>query len=323
MVIVNSQFDPALSETLQRSFCSCEELQGRGICDRSAICTDQPSGGHNCSCPFGFKAGTNEDGSECIDLCALAQAATVSADSIILKPDGANLVNESANLNFSNFAIAQSHKLSLRLILKNGTRDASLADASELVKTGITSAGLYELQLRSTDANGSTAICPLVENLELQCTPGVSAADAAGTPCMPVISITAASIRIVSSAGVVVFDGQLRKGSLGAGQPQPYALAPIAAGDKLTVAVTVRDIHGALVNRSTLGLSMALKGKTTSKEAPFEPPTQSRSTFELTVSEMWIPEPGEVESALHAAVAVCTEFVLLPSARCTCLRMRT
>jgi hypothetical protein len=109
---------------------------------------------------------------------------------------------------------------------------------------------------------------------------------------------------------VVVFDGQLRKGSLGAGQPQPYALAPIAAGDKLTVAVTVRDIHGALVNRSTLGLSMSLKGKTTSHKAPFEPPTQSRSTFELTVSEMWIPEPGEVESALHAAVAVCTGCVL-------------
>jgi hypothetical protein len=125
---------------------------------------------------------------------------------------------------------------------------------------------------------------------------------------MPVISITAASIRITSSAGVVVFDGQLRKGSLSAGQPQPYALAPIAAGDKLTVAVTVRDIHGALVNRSTLGLSMTLKGKTTSHKAPFEPPTQSRSTFELTVSEMWIPEPGEVESALHAAVAVCTDL---------------
>ena len=105
MVVVNSDFDPALNETLQRSFGSCEELQGRGICDRSAICTDQPSGGRQCSCPFGFKAGTNEDGSECIDLCALAREATVSADSIILKPDGANLVNESANLNFSNFAI--------------------------------------------------------------------------------------------------------------------------------------------------------------------------------------------------------------------------
>jgi hypothetical protein len=127
---------------------------------------------------------------------------------------------------------------------------------------------------------------------------------------MPVISIVAASIRITSSAGVVVFDGQLRKGSLGAEQPRPYALAPIAAGDKLTVAVTVRDIYGALVTRSKLGLSMALKGKTTSKEAPFEPPTQNRSTFELTVSEMWIPEPGEVESALHAAVAVCTGCVL-------------
>ena len=142
---------------------------------------------------------------------------------------------------------------------------------------------------------------------------------------MPVISIVAASIRITSSAVVVVFDGQLRKGSLGAEQLRPYALAPIAAGDKLTVAVTVRDIHGALVDRSTLGLSMALKGKTTSKEAPFEPPTQSRSTFELTVSEMWIPEPGEVESALHAAVAVCTEFVLcrVPDAlACACALKR-
>jgi hypothetical protein len=200
------------------------------------------------------------------------------------------------------------------LVPKNGTRDASLANASELVKTSITSAGLYELQLRhelrSTAENGSTTICPLLDTLQVQCTPGLSAADADGTPCMPVISIVAASIRITSSAGVVVFDGQLRKGSLGAEQPRPYALAPIAAGDKLTVAVTVRDIHGALVDRSSLGLSMALKGKTTSKEAPFEPPTQNRSTFELTVSEMWIPEPGEVESALHAAVAVCTGCVL-------------
>jgi hypothetical protein len=222
MVIVNSQFDPALNETLQRSFASCKELQGRGVCDRSAICTDQPSGGRNCSCPFGFKAGTNEDGSECIDLCALAREATVSADSIILKPDGANLVNESANLRFSNFARAYSRGLSLRLVPKNGTRDASLADASELVKTSITTAGLYELQLRSmAPESGSTAICPLVDNLQVQCTPGLSAADADGTPCMPVISIVAASIRITSSAGVVVFDGQLRKGSLGAEQPRP------------------------------------------------------------------------------------------------------
>jgi hypothetical protein len=308
--IVNSVFEPALGQTLLGSLGSCEELKARGVCDRSTICSDKPTGGRQCSCPFGFKAGTNEDGSACIDLCALAREATVSADSIILNPSSTNLVNESANLSFSNFASAQSHELSLRLVPKNATRDASLAKANELVKTGITSAGLYELQLRSAAENGSITICPLLDTLQVQCTPRLSAADVDGTPCMPVISIVAASIRITSSAGVVVFDGQLRKGSLGAEQPRQYALTPIAAGDKLTVAVTVRDIHGALVTRSTLGLSMALKGKTTNKEAPFEPPTQSRSTFELTVSEMWIPEPGEVESALHAAVAVCTECVL-------------
>jgi hypothetical protein len=116
---------------------------------------------------------------------------------------------------------------------------------------------------------------------------------------MPVVNITAADIRIKSSAGEVVFDGRLRNANLASEKARSYALAPIAAGDQLTVEVTVRDIHGAVVSRSTLGLSMVLKGKTTSNKAPFEPPHGNSSFFVLTVSEMWIPDPGEVESALQ------------------------
>jgi hypothetical protein len=307
-VIVNSQFDPALNQTVQRSVASCEDLQQRlGVCDRSAECSDNSTGGRQCRCPFGSEPGAEYDGAQCVDLCTRAKKQPV-----YLKDSGTPLssdravVNDSASLDFTGFAsIGTSVAMEVRLVPKQRVQSVSLANTAALLQTGSTHSGAYELQLRS-----KSEICTLVETLDVQCTPGLSAADAAGLPCMPVINITAASIRITSSAGVVVFDGQLRKGSLGAEQPRPYALAPIAAGDKLTVAVTVRDIHGALVDRSTLGLSMALKGKTTSKEAPFEPPTQNRSTFELTVSEMWIPEPGEVESALHAAVAVCTGCVL-------------
>ncbi len=299
MVIVNSEFDPALSETSQRSFGSCKELQGRGVCDRSAICTDQPSGGRQCSCPFGFKAGTNEDGSECIDLCALTREATVSAGSIILnKTDGANVVNESANLSFSNFASARSHELSLRLVPQNGTRDASLSDASELVKTGITSAGLYELQLRHelrSPNENKTTICSLVENLRVQCTPGLSAADAAGTPCMPVIKLSPASVRIQSSSGEVLFDGSPR--------------APIVAGDSLKVEVTVRDILDNPVMRSTLGLAISLEGKSSKTSAPFDPPSKDHpSTFVVRIQEMWTKDAGEVQ--MHFLVQSTTLYTL-------------
>jgi hypothetical protein len=323
MVIVNSEFDPALTETSQRSLASCIDLQQRlGVCDRSAECSNNATGGRQCRCPFGSEPGAEYDGTQCIDLCTLAKNQPVYLEDsrTPISSDHA-IVNDSAHLDFSGFAsIGTGVALEVRLVPKEGVRSLLLANTAALLQTGLTRAGAYELQLRS--AAKESAICTLVETLDVQCTQGLSAADADGTPCMPVISITAASIRIKSSAGVVVFDGQLRKGSLGAGQPRPYALVPIAAGDKLTVAVTVRDIHGAPVNRSTLGLSMVLKGTTTSKEAPFEPPTKSRSTFELTVSEMWIPEPGEVQSALHAAVAVQRKR-LMPSARCTSLRMRT
>ena len=319
-VIVNSEFDPALNETLQLSLASCDDLQQRlSVCDRSAECTNA-TGGRQCRCPFGFDPGAQYDGAQCIDLCTLAKKQSVFDSKTPLSSDRA-VVNDSARLDFTGFgSIRKGVAMEVRLVPKEGVQSVSLANTASLLQTGLTRSGAYELQLRSR-----SEICTLVETLDVQCTPGLSAADAAGTPCMPVISITAASIRITSSAGLVVFDGQLRKGSLGAGQPQPYALAPIAAGDKLTVAVTVRDIHGALVNRSTLGLSMTLKRKTTSHKAPFEPPTQSRSTFELTVSEMWIPEPGEVESALHAAVAVCTDFFLcrVPDAlACACALKR-
>ncbi len=285
MVVVNSEFDPALNETLLGSFGSCTELQGRGVCDRSAICTDQPSGGRQCSCPFGFKAGTNEDGSGCIDLCALAREANVSADSIVLKPDGANLVNESAKLSFSNFASARSHELSLRLVPKNGTPDAPLTDPSKLVKTGITSAGLYELQLRHelrNTAEHKTTICPLVENLQVQCTPGLSAADAAGLPCMPILNLSQASVRIESSTGKVLFDGSSR--------------APISAGDKLKVEVSVRDVLGNPVTRNTLGLAISLEGKTSKNSAPFDPPSKDHpSTFVVRIQEMWTKDAGEVQ----------------------------
>ncbi len=301
MVIVNSEFEPALNETLQLSFASCEDLQQRlGVCDRSALCSNS-TGGRQCRCPFGSEPGAKYDGTQCIDLCMLAkkQPVYLKDSNIPLNSDRA-IVTDSARLDFTRFAsIGKGVAMEVRLVPKEGVQSVSLAATASLLQTGSTCIGAYELQLRS-----QSAICKLVETLDVQCTQGLSAADADGMPCMPIISITAASIRIKNSAGVVVFDGQLRKGSLGAEQPRPYALAPIAAGDKLTVAVTVRDLHGALVNRSTLGLSKALKGKTTSNKAQFEPPTQSRSTFELTVSEMWIPEPGEVESALHSAVAV-------------------
>ena len=299
-VILNSEFDPALSHALRNLAVPCAELQRRGICDRKAVCADKPTGGRQCSCPLGFGAPGPAGEIRCADLCALAKTQPVylEGSGTPLSVDR-SVVDDTAHLDFSGFAKAGSidpSAATVWLVPKEGVRSASLANTADLVQTGSTRTGSYELQLRS-----HSEICTLVGTLDVRCTPGYSAADAEGMPCMPVVNITAAGIRIRSSAGEVVFDGQLRTADLDSKKPRNYAFAPINAGDQLTVEVTVRDIHGMLVNRSTLGLSMVLKGKkTASKEAPFKPPTGSRSGFfVLTVPEMWIPEPDTIESAFQ------------------------
>ncbi len=302
-VIVNSRFEPGVNQTLLSGSVPCDELQRRGVCDRRAVCTDNPSGGRQCDCPFGgFDRSAANNGSQirCIDLCSLAQKQPVYVEgSRIALSANRSVVNDSMHLDFS--GIVESGDIdpsvvTVWLVPKEGVRHAALADTGDLVQAGSTRTGAYELQLRSRGE-----ICTLLDTLQVQCTPGYSAADSAGMPCMPVVNITAADIRIKSSAGEVVFDGRLRNANLASEKARSYALAPIAAGDQLTVEVMVRDIHGAVVSRSTLGLSMALKGKTTSNKAPFEPPQADghSSFFVLTVSEMWIPDPGEVESALQ------------------------
>ena len=112
--------------------------------------------------------------------------------------------------------------------------------------------------------------------------------------CMPMVRISAASVRILSSTGDVLFDG----GRL---------VAPIIAGDKLRVEVKVYDINGTLVTRSSLGLEVALEqmpaGKSKNNTAPFKPPVDnSSSVFMLTVPEMWISEAAEYKSAAPAAL---------------------
>ncbi len=301
-VIVNSRFEPGVNETLLSGSVPCDELQRRGVCDRRAVCTDNSSGGRQCDCPSGFDRSAANDGSQirCIDLCSLARKQPVYVEgSRIALSANRSVVNDSMRLDFS--AIVESGDIdpsvaTVWLVPKEGVRHAALADTGDLVQVGSTRTGAYELQLRSQGE-----ICTLLDTLHVQCTPGYSAADSAGMPCMPVVNITASDIRIKSSAGEVVFDGRLRNAILASEKARSYALAPIAAGDQLTVEVTVRDIHGAVVSRSTLGLSMVLKGKTTSNKAPFEPPRADghSSFFVLTVSEMWIPDPGEVESALQ------------------------
>ena len=292
MVIVNSQFEPALNETLQGSVASCEDLQQRlGVCDLKADCSDfSPTSGRTCSCPFGVKKDFDDDGSrlQCVDLCDLAQKGIVSADSSTLSRTNAK-VTESANLTFSFSDSDMNENVSVWLVPKNGMRNATLSALSsavtgvKLVETGVTGTGLYELQLRSKAEGGNSGtICPLVDALQVQCTPGKSAADAPGMPCMPVVNITAASVRITSSSGEVLFDGILR--------------APIVAGDKLKVEVEVRDIDGKLVTRSTFGLAMELKGKLNGDHpVQFTPPDGGSSSFEVTISEMWIKEREKVE----------------------------
>ena len=293
-VVVNSQFEPALNQTLLNSSVPCSELQRRGTCDRSAVCKDETSDGRLCECPFGFKVDPNDDGSQvkCLDLCDLAAEGIVTADSSMLSRNTTNVVNESSNFGFSNF-FARSEKpnmkekVSVWLVPKNGTRNAPLSDttaAANLVETGVTSTGVYELQLRSRAESGKTSgtICTLVDSLEVRCTPGYSATDAPGMPCMPIVNLTAASVRITSSTHEVLFDGSSR--------------APIVAGDKLKLQVEVRDIAGTLVTRSTLGLAMLLEGKLNGNHpAELTPPANGSSTFEVTIPEMWTQEPEEVQ----------------------------
>jgi hypothetical protein len=195
-------------------------------------------------------------------------------------------MNESARLSFSKFSRLEqpsiTEKVRVWLVPKNGTRRAALADAAELVQTGISSAGAYELQLRSEAESGSSStICTLLDTLQVQCTPGRSAADADGLPCMPIVNVSAASVRIISSSNEVLFDGGPR--------------APIVAGDKLRFELTVHDITGALVTRSTLGLLLSLDGRVTQNTAPFSPPAADHpGTFVVTIPEMWTQEPERV-----------------------------
>jgi hypothetical protein len=190
------------------------------------------------------------------------------------------------------------------IVPMTGTQSVALANTTGLLQTGRTSTGTYEVQLRT-----QRTVCKVVDKLRVSCTPGYSSADADGTACMPMVLIGAASIRILSSTGDVLFDG----GRL---------VAPIIAGDKLRVEVTVHDINGTLVTRSSLGLEVALEQmparKSKNNTAPFKPPADnSSSVFELTVPEMWISEAAEYKSAAHAALA-------FSSAECrmgACLRL--
>jgi hypothetical protein len=134
----------------------------------------------------------------------------------------------------------------------------------------------------------SRSVCKLIEKLRVSCTPGLSATDADGLACMPMVLITAADVRIVSSTDKVLLDaGRL--------------VAPIMAGDKLRVEVTVRDIYGTLVTRSSLGLGVLLEqmpiARSKTNSAPFEPPTNSSNSFVLTIPEMWVTEAAEFKCA--------------------------
>ena len=298
--IVNSEFsEPPLSETVQGSSISCEALQSTQICDRLGTCTDNPTAGRQCDCPSGFELGTDNDGSRCLDVCALAQRKPVYTDSsrTPLSSDSANVM-DSTRLDFSGVFDHLTGKgvdattVSVWIVPTTGMHGVSLANTTGLIQTGSTSTGTYEIQLRT-----KRAICKVVEKLRVSCTPGYSNADADGMACMPMIVITVADIRIFSSTGDVLFDG----GRL---------VAPIIAGDKLRVEVQVHDINGALVTRSSLGLEVALEqfeaGKSRNNTAPFKPPTDnSSSVFVLTVPEMWISDAAEFQSAIPLHVCSC------------------
>ncbi len=290
--IVNSEFFKLpVSEAVQASLLSCDALQKSLICDRQGTCSDNPSGGRQCGCPSGFDPDTNNDGSRCLDVCTLAQAQPVYADNgqSPLGADSAS-VTDSTRLNFSRVLDHLTSKgvdastVSVWIVPTTGTHSVLLANTTGLIQTGSTSTGTYEVQLRA-----QRTVCKVVDTLRVSCTPGYSSADADGMACMPMVLISAASIRIFSSTGDVLFDdGRL--------------VAPIIAGDKLRVEVTVYDINGTLVTRSSLGLEVALErmpaGKVKNNTAPFKPPVNSSSSvFMLTVPEMWISEAAEYKSA--------------------------
>ena len=297
--IFNSKFsDPPLHETLQGSSFSCEELQKRQICDRYGSCSDALTGGRQCGCPSGFEAGTGEDGSRCLDVCALAQNQPIYADAngTELSFDSAT-VTDSTRLDFSSIHThlknsgVDASKVTVWIVPTTAMHSGPLGDTSGLIETGKTSTGAYEVQLRI-----ERVVCKIVAKLQLRCTPGYSAADGEGMACMPVVGITAAGIRIFSSTGDVLFNGTL--------------LAPISAGDRLRVEVDVLDILGAPVTRSSLGLEVVLEqmpaGKWKNNTSPFTPPTNGSNSFKVTVNEMWIKEAAQFQSAVrHPLLGEC------------------
>jgi hypothetical protein len=297
--IVNSEFsEPPLSEAVQGSLLSCDALQKSQICDRQGTCTNNTAGGRQCSCPSGFDPDTSNDGSRCLDVCSLAAAQRVYADNG-QDPLGAGSasVTDSTRLSFSRMLDHLSGKgvdastINVWIVPTTGTHSVPLANTTGLIQTGSTSTGIYEVQLRT-----ERTVCKVVDKLRVSCTPGYSSADADGMACMPKVVISAASIRIFSSTGDVLFDG----GRL---------VAPIIAGDKLRVEVKAYDINGTLVTRSSLGLEVALEkipaGKSKNNTAPFKPPADNTSSvFVFTVPEMWISEAAEYRSAAPAALAV-------------------
>jgi hypothetical protein len=223
-------------------------------------------------------------------MCVLAQKQPVYADGSRTALDsGKASVTDSTRLDFSDLRKHLEGKgvdtstVSVWIVPTNGVHSVFLADTTGLIKTGSTTTGTYEVQLRN-----ARAICKVVDDLRVRCTPGYSTADADGMACMPIVIITAAGIRIFSSTGDVLFDG----GRL---------IAPIIAGDKLKVQVKVHDINGTLVTRGSLGLEVTLEqmlaGKSKNNTAPMNPPTNSSTAFELTIPEMWISEAAEFQSA--------------------------
>jgi hypothetical protein len=311
--IVNSEFSkPPLSETVQGGLLSCDALQNRQICDRRGTCSNNNiTGGQQCSCPSGFDPDTGNDGSRCLDVCILVQAQPVYADNSQspLDAKGASVM-DSTRLSFSRVLDhlttqgVDASSVSVWIVPTTGTHSVALANTTGLIQTGSTSTGTYEVQLRTP-----SSVCKVVDKLRVSCTPGYSSADADGMACMPMVFISAASIRILSSTGDVVFDG----GRL---------VAPIIAGDKLRVEVKVYDIDGTLVTRSSLGLEVALEqmpaGKSKNNTAPFKPPVDnSSSVFVLTVPEMWISEAAEYKSAAPAALAFLPSAGWAPACACT------
>jgi hypothetical protein len=117
-------------------------------------------------------------------------------------------------------------------------------------------------------------------------------------PCLPIIKLSPASVRIQSSSGEVLFDESFQD-----------RVPEIVAGDKLKVEVTVSDILGNPVTRNTLGLAISLEGKTSKNSAPFDPPSKDHpSSFVVSIQEMWTKDAGEVK--MHFLVQSKTLYTL-------------